>query len=54
MADDEVRLADLLCALSVSLDFAMAQAPEKSIRACVLAVGLARRMSLRAVSNSTP
>jgi len=46
MARDEVRLADLLCALSVTLDLAMAQAPEKSIRSCLVAVGLARRMGL--------
>lgn len=46
MADDEGRLADLLCALSVTLDLAMAQAPEKSIRSCLVAVGLARRLGL--------
>lgn len=46
MPDDELRLADLLCALSVTLDLAMAQAPEKSIRACLVATGLARELSL--------
>jgi HD-GYP domain-containing protein (c-di-GMP phosphodiesterase class II)/DNA-binding CsgD family transcriptional regulator len=46
MADEELRLADLLCALSVSLDLAMDQAPEKSIRSCLVAVGLARRLGL--------
>ena len=38
MADGELRLADLLCALSVTLDLAMEQAPEKSIRSCLVAV----------------
>ncbi|HZY27060.1 MAG TPA: HD domain-containing phosphohydrolase [Jiangellaceae bacterium] len=46
MPRDELRLADLLCALSVTLDLAMAQAPEKSIRACLVATALAREMSL--------
>jgi HD-GYP domain-containing protein (c-di-GMP phosphodiesterase class II) len=45
-ADNEVRLADLLCALSVTLDLAMAQPPEKSIRSCLIAVDLARRLGL--------
>jgi HD-GYP domain-containing protein (c-di-GMP phosphodiesterase class II) len=52
MADDEVRLADLLCALSVTLDLAMAQPPEKSIRSCLIAVGLARRLGLPEVEVS--
>lgn len=42
----DLRLAELLSALSVSLDLAMAEAPEKSIRACLLATGLARRLGL--------
>ena len=46
MAEDALRLADLLCALSVPLDLAMAQAPEKSIRSCLVAVELARRLGL--------
>ncbi len=46
MAADDLRLSDLLCALSVTLDLAMGQAPEKSIRSCLVAVGLARRMGL--------
>ena len=46
MADGELRLADLLCALSVTLDLAMDQAPEKSIRSCLVAVQLARRLGL--------
>ena len=46
MAEDDLRLADLLCALSVPLDLAMAQAPEKSIRSCLVAVDLARRLGL--------
>lgn len=44
MGTQDVRLAELLCALSVSLDLAMAEAPEKSVRACLLATGLARRL----------
>ena len=46
MTEDDLRLADLLCALSVPLDLAMAQAPEKSIRSCLVAVDLARRLGL--------
>jgi HD-GYP domain-containing protein (c-di-GMP phosphodiesterase class II) len=44
MAQQEVRLAELLCALSVSLDLAMAQPPEKSIRSCLVAMRLADRL----------
>jgi len=46
MPDDELRLADLLAALSVSTDLAMGQAPEKAIRACVVATEIARRLDL--------
>jgi len=46
MPHDDLRLADLLCALSVTLDLAMAQPAEKSIRSCVVATGLARRLGL--------
>lgn len=53
MADEELRLADLLCALSVTLDLAMAQPPEKSIRSCLVAVRLADRLGLPAVEQRT-
>ncbi|HEU4946512.1 MAG TPA: HD domain-containing phosphohydrolase [Kribbella sp.] len=46
MPREDVRLADLLCALSITLDLAMAQAPEKSIRSCLIATGLARHLNL--------
>src|SRR5918996_597036 len=44
--EDQLRLADLLAALSVSTDLAMGQAPEKAIRACIVATGIARHMNL--------
>jgi putative nucleotidyltransferase with HDIG domain len=44
--DDELRLADLLAALSLSTDLAMGQPPAKAIRACVLATEIARHMGL--------
>lgn len=53
MADDDLRLADLLCALSVTLDLAMAQPPEKSIRSCLVATRLARRLNLPATDQRT-
>ena len=43
---DELRLAELLCALSVTLDLAMAQPPEKSIRSCLVATRLADRLGV--------
>jgi HD-GYP domain-containing protein (c-di-GMP phosphodiesterase class II) len=46
MAKDELRLAELLCALSVSLDLAMAQPPEKSLRSCLVAMRLADRLGV--------
>ncbi len=46
MSGADLRLGDLLCALSVTLDLAMAQPPEKSIRSCLVATGLARRLDL--------
>ena len=46
MGDDELRLADLLAALSVTSDLAMGHPPEKAIRACVLATEVARHMAL--------
>lgn len=46
MAQNDPRLAELLCALSVSLDLAMAQPPEKSIRSCLVAMRLAARLGV--------
>ena len=46
MPKDQLRLADLLAALSVSTDLAMGQAPEKAVRACVVATEIARHMNL--------
>jgi HD-GYP domain-containing protein (c-di-GMP phosphodiesterase class II) len=45
--EDQIRLADLLAALSVSTDLAMGQPSEKAIRACVVATEIARHMDLR-------
>jgi hypothetical protein len=46
LVDQHLRLADLLAALSVATDLGMGQPPEKAIRACLLATGLARSMEL--------
>ena len=46
MAEDDLRLADLLAALSVTTDLAMGQPPEKAMRACVVATEIARRLGL--------
>lgn len=46
MADEELRLGDLLAALSLTTDLAMGQPPEKAIRAAVVATEVARRMGL--------
>ncbi len=46
MGQHDPRLAELLCALSVSLDLAMAQPPEKSIRSCLVAARLADRLGV--------
>ena len=46
MATEQLRLAELLCALSVTLDLAMAQAPEKSVRSCLVATRLAARLGV--------
>jgi putative nucleotidyltransferase with HDIG domain len=43
---EDVRLADVLAALSIVTDLAMGQEPEKSVRAAILAVELARRLDL--------
>lgn len=43
---DALRLADILAALSVMTDLAMGQAPEKAIRATVLATEMARHLNL--------
>lgn len=44
MAD--LRLADLLASLSQATDLGMGQPPDTAVRTCLLATGLARRMSL--------
>jgi len=44
--DDDLRLADLLAALSVTTDLGMGQEPEKAVRGCLVATGLARAMDL--------
>lgn len=44
--DDELRLADLLAALSVATDLGMGHEPEKAVRACLLATELARACDL--------
>jgi HD-GYP domain-containing protein (c-di-GMP phosphodiesterase class II) len=46
LGDDDLRLADLLAALSVATDLGMGQAPEKAVRGCLLATALARAMEL--------
>src|SRR5918993_642916 len=43
---DELRLADLISALSQVTDLGMGQPPEDAIRSCLLATALARRMDL--------
>jgi putative nucleotidyltransferase with HDIG domain len=43
---DDLRLADLLAALSVATDLGMGQEPEKAVRTCLLATQLARAMDL--------
>jgi HD-GYP domain-containing protein (c-di-GMP phosphodiesterase class II) len=42
----DLRLADLLAALSVTTDLAMGQVPEKAIRACVVGTEVARHLNL--------
>lgn len=42
----DLRLADLISALSQVTDLGMGQPPEEAIRSCLLAVALARRMDL--------
>lgn len=46
MGTDDVRLAELLAALSVATDLGMGQQPEKAVRACLIATQLARAMDL--------
>jgi HD-GYP domain-containing protein (c-di-GMP phosphodiesterase class II) len=48
MAVEELRLADLLAALSVTTDLGMGQEPEKAVRSCLLATELARAAVLPA------
>jgi HD-GYP domain-containing protein (c-di-GMP phosphodiesterase class II) len=46
LRDDDLRLADLLAALSVATDLGMGQEPEKAVRGCLVATGVARAMDL--------
>jgi putative nucleotidyltransferase with HDIG domain len=46
VVEGELRLADILSALSVSTDLAMGQEPEKAIRATLVATEIARHMGL--------
>ena len=46
MPTDDLRLADLLAALSVATDLGMGQEPEKAVRGCLVATELARAMDL--------
>jgi putative nucleotidyltransferase with HDIG domain len=46
MSEQELRLAEPLAALSVTTDLGMGQAPEKSVRSCLLATELARAAGL--------
>ena len=46
MPTDDLRLADLLAALSVATDLGMGQEPEKAVRGCLLATELARALGL--------
>jgi HD-GYP domain-containing protein (c-di-GMP phosphodiesterase class II)/DNA-binding CsgD family transcriptional regulator len=45
-APDRTRLAELLAGLSLVTDLARGHSPEEAVRACALATGLARSMSL--------
>jgi HD-GYP domain-containing protein (c-di-GMP phosphodiesterase class II) len=45
-ADGDLRLADLLAALSVATDLGMGHEPEKAVRSCLLATHLARSCGL--------
>jgi HD-GYP domain-containing protein (c-di-GMP phosphodiesterase class II) len=42
----DLRLSDLLAALSVATDLGMGQQPEKAVRSCLLATGLGRALGL--------
>jgi HD-GYP domain-containing protein (c-di-GMP phosphodiesterase class II) len=46
VGDHDLRLVDLLAALSVATDLGMGQEPEKAVRGCLVATGLARAMDL--------
>ncbi|MFI2431295.1 HD domain-containing phosphohydrolase [Streptomyces sp. NPDC018693] len=43
---EQSRLTELLAALSVATDLGMGQPPEKAVRSCLLATGLARALDL--------
>src|SRR4029453_10204021 len=46
VGDHDLRLVDLLAALSVATDLGMGQEPEKAVRGSLVATGLARAMDL--------
>ena len=46
VGSEEVRLVELLAALSIATDLGMGQAPEKAVRACLVATHLARTLDL--------
>jgi HD-GYP domain-containing protein (c-di-GMP phosphodiesterase class II) len=46
LVDDDLRLAELLAALSVATDLGMGQEPEKAVRGCLVATHLARAVDL--------
>ena len=46
MVTNDVRLVELLAALSIVTDLGMGQEPEKAVRACLIATHLARAMDL--------
>jgi HD-GYP domain-containing protein (c-di-GMP phosphodiesterase class II) len=43
-AEDQLRLAELIAALSLATDLGMGQPMEKAIRSCLIALGLGRRL----------
>src|SRR5579859_3253927 len=43
-ADDELRLAELIAALSLATDLGMGQPMEKAIRSCLIALNIGRRL----------
>lgn len=44
LAEGNLRLADLIAALSLATDLGMGQPMEKAMRSCLIALGLGRRL----------